>query len=464
MEQLLKQLLGPLEKKGERELQRLSKRVQKRLGREGEKLVAENEPEGGAERAAGANERRDSAEYGGLEAAVQLLIDPDRIRDLAGALGTDVPPGSAATAVQSEPLPAGATAGAAESPPTLIPDSEQLEILPLDNAEGHTVVLRRPEVSEIFQSQPLVEGSHVAFSCFIAGYFPQELTVTWLRRESGGSVAMPIEDSADYAIIPKETCAKDRETYQQMVTLSFTPSVRRDQGAEFIFQVGHVALQTPIERSTGTLEVKGVATRSAKEVAPDSREVTPVPKEVAPNTREVTPVSKEVDPDTREVAPVSKEVAPVSKEVAPNTREVAPVSKEVAPNTREVTPVSKEVAPNTREVTPVSKEVTPGSKEFKPISREDRENAAGGNETHFVDRHREQLIQRVTLVEGVLDKLLGDVLDYEQYLTITAERTNPMKMRKLYEFMLSWNRYCKDQLYGALKDKCKFLVADLEGE
>ncbi|XP_043373223.1 uncharacterized protein LOC119856530 isoform X2 [Dermochelys coriacea] len=401
MEQLLKQLLGPLEKKGERELQRLSKRVQKRLGREGEKLVAENEPEGGAERAAGANERRDSAEYGGLEAAVQLLIDPDRIRDLAGALGTDVPPGSAATAVQSEPLPAGATAGAAESPPTLIPDSEQLEILPLDNAEGHTVVLRRPEVSEIFQSQPLVEGSHVAFSCFIAGYFPQELTVTWLRRESGGSVAMPIEDSADYAIIPKETCAKDRETYQQMVTLSFTPSVRRDQGAEFIFQVGHVALQTPIERSTGTLEVKGVATRSAKEVAPDSREVTPVPKEVAPNTREVTPVSKEVDPDTRE---------------------------------------------------------------FKPISREDRENAAGGNETHFVDRHREQLIQRVTLVEGVLDKLLGDVLDYEQYLTITAERTNPMKMRKLYEFMLSWNRYCKDQLYGALKDKCKFLVADLEGE
>ncbi|XP_027688077.2 uncharacterized protein LOC114021944 [Chelonia mydas] len=418
----MEELLKRLEKKGERELQRFSKRVQKCLVREGEKLMAENKPEGGAEPAAEVNDRRDSAEHGGLEAAVKALIDPDRIRDLAGALGTDVPPGSAATAVQSEPLPARAPAGAAESPPTVIPDSEQLEILPLDNAEGHTVVLRRPEVSEIFQSQPLVEGSHVAFSCFIAGYFPQELTVTWLRRESGESVATPIKDSADYAIIPKETCAKDRETYQQMVTLSFTPSVQRDQGAEFICQVEHVTLQTPIERSTGTLEIKGIATPNAKEVAPDTREVTPVSKEVTP------------------------------------------VSKEVAPDTRGVTPFSKEVAPDSREVTAVSKEVTPDSREFKSISREDRENAAGGKETHFVDRHREQLIQRVTLVEGVLDKLLGNVLDSEQYMTITTEKTNPMKMRKLYEFMLSWNRYCKDQLYWALKDKCKFLVADLEGE
>ncbi|XP_005289502.3 uncharacterized protein LOC101949200 [Chrysemys picta bellii] len=404
MEQLLKQVLGPLEKKGERELQRFSKRVQKCLVREGEKLIAEDTPEGGAEPAAGINDRGDSAEHDGLEVAVKVLTDPERIRDLADALGTDVPPESAATAVQSKPLPAGATAGAA-------------------------VVLRSPEVSEIFQSQPLVEGSHVAFSCFIAGYFPQELTVTWLRRESGDSVATPIEDSADYAIIHKETCAKDKETYQQMVTLSFTPSAQRHQGAEFICQVGHVALQTPIERSTGTLEVKGVATPDAKEVAPNTREVTPV-----------------------------------SKEVARNSREVTPVFKEVAPNMREVTPVFKEVAPVSRKVTPVFKEVAPDSREVKPISREDRGSTAGRKETHFVDRHREQLIQRVTLVEGVLDKLLGDVLDTEQYLTITAERTNPMKMRKLYEFMVSWNKYCKDQLYEALKDKCKFLVADLEGE
>ncbi|XP_050812842.1 uncharacterized protein LOC127052803 isoform X1 [Gopherus flavomarginatus] len=453
MEQLVKQLLGPLEKKGERELQRFGKRLEKCLRREGEKLFAADTPEGGAEPAPDINGLRDSAEHCGLE----LLTDLDRIRNLAEALGTDVPPESAATTVQSEPLPVGATAVAAESSPTVIPDSEQLEILPLDNAEGHTVVLRSPEVSEIFQSQPLVEGSHVAFSCFIAGYFPQELTVTWLRRESGASVAMPIKDSADYAIIHKETRAKDKETYQQMVMLSFTPLAQRDHGAEFICQVGHVALQTLIERSTGMLEVKGVATPDAKEVAPDAREVTSVSKEVAPDAREVTSVSKEVAPDAREVTSVSKEVAP-------NSRKVTPIFKKVAPNSREVTPVFEEVSRYSREVTAVSKEVTPDSREFKPISREDRGSTAGRKETHFVDRHREQLIQRVTLVEGVLDKLLGDVLDTEQYLTITAERTNPMKMRKLYEFMVSWNKYCKDQLYEALKDKCKFLVADLEGE
>ncbi|XP_030418342.1 uncharacterized protein LOC115651434 isoform X2 [Gopherus evgoodei] len=429
MEQLVKQLLGPLEKKGERELQRFGKRLEKCLRREGEKLFAADTPEGGAEPAPDINGLRDSAEHCGLEVAVKVLTDPDCIRNLAEALGTDVPPESAATAVQSKPLPMGATAVAAESSPTVIPDSEQLEILPLDNAEGHTVVLRSPEVSEIFQSQPLLEGSHVAFSCFIAGYFPQELTVTWLRRESGASVAMPIKDSADYAIIHKETRAKDKETYQQMVTLSFTLLAQRDHGAEFICQVGHVALQTLIERSTGMLEVKGVATPDAKEVAPDAREVTSV-----------------------------------SKEVAPNSRKVTPIFKKVAPNSREVTPVFEEVSRYSREVTAVSKEVTPDSREFKPISREDIGSTAGRKETHFVDRHREQLIQRVTLVEGVLDKLLGDVLDTEQYLTITAERTNPMKMRKLYEFMVSWNKYCKDQLYEALKDKCKFLVADLEGE
>uniref|UniRef100_A0A8C8SP65 Uncharacterized protein n=1 Tax=Pelusios castaneus TaxID=367368 RepID=A0A8C8SP65_9SAUR len=98
------------------------------------------------------------------------------------------------------------------------------------------------------------------------------------------------------------------------------------------------------------------------------------------------------------------------------------------------------------------------------MGRPQREQPAPQLGMHFVDRHREQLIQRVTLVEGVMDKLLGDVLDNEEYQTIKAERTNPMKMRKLYEFTLSWNKYCKDQLYEALKDKCKFLVKDLEEE
>ncbi|XP_075785175.1 uncharacterized protein LOC102458637 isoform X2 [Pelodiscus sinensis] len=416
LQDLLKKVLEPLEKKGERELQRMSHRLQACLLREGAKLIAEEQPQD---------------------------LHPG---DQAEGCRRDAPPEPAAAAVQSETLPASASAGAAEPPPTAAPDSTQLEVLSPDKAEGRTVVQRSPEVSEIFQSQPLVEGSHAALSCFIAGYFPPELTVTWLRRERGESVAQPIEDSMDYAIVPKETCARDGETYQQRVTLFFSPTVQRDQGVEFLCRVGHVALQTPIERRTGTLEVKGAAT-------PDSKEVTPESQEVASATEEITSISKAVP-----------EVTAVSRDIAPDARDASPVSRELAPDTSEVTSVSIEVTPDSGDVTAVSGDITPDTREMKPISGEGRGHEAGRNEIHFVDRHREQLIQRVTLVEGILDKLLGSVLDHEQYQTILAERTNPMRMRKLYEFMLSWNRYCKDQLYKALADKCKFLVADLEGK
>ncbi|XP_065450301.1 uncharacterized protein LOC101950806 isoform X5 [Chrysemys picta bellii] len=84
-------------------------------------------------------------------------------------------------------------------------------------------------------------------------------------------------------------------------------------------------------------------------------------------------------------------------------------------------------------------------------------------DTHFVDQHREQLIQRVTAVDGILDSLHGPVLDTEQYQRVRAERTNPDKMRKLYELVPSWNSDCKDKLYQALKDKHSHLVEELSG-
>ncbi|TFJ96969.1 NACHT, LRR and PYD domains-containing protein 1 [Platysternon megacephalum] len=54
---------------------------------------------------------------------------------------------------------------------------------------------------------------------------------------------------------------------------------------------------------------------------------------------------------------------------------------------------------------------------------------------HFIDQHREQLIQRVRQVDGVLDKLYNTVLDNEQYQSIRAERTDPEKMRKLFDLL-----------------------------
>ncbi|XP_042701698.2 uncharacterized protein LOC101950043 isoform X2 [Chrysemys picta bellii] len=84
-------------------------------------------------------------------------------------------------------------------------------------------------------------------------------------------------------------------------------------------------------------------------------------------------------------------------------------------------------------------------------------------EEHFIDQHREQLIQRVRQVDGLLDKLYNTVLDNEQYQSIRAERTDPEKMRKLFDLLPSWNRACKDQLYQVLEAKQKFLIQELKG-
>ncbi|XP_059548151.1 apoptosis-associated speck-like protein containing a CARD [Myotis daubentonii] len=81
---------------------------------------------------------------------------------------------------------------------------------------------------------------------------------------------------------------------------------------------------------------------------------------------------------------------------------------------------------------------------------------------HFVDRHREALIQRVTDVNGVLDALYGSILREEQYQAVRAEATNPDKMRKLFSYAPAWNLACKDRLLQALRVTQPYLVDDLE--
>ncbi|XP_023374470.1 NACHT, LRR and PYD domains-containing protein 1-like [Otolemur garnettii] len=84
---------------------------------------------------------------------------------------------------------------------------------------------------------------------------------------------------------------------------------------------------------------------------------------------------------------------------------------------------------------------------------------------HFVDRHREPLITRVTSVDSVLDKLHGQVLNEEQYEQVRAEATRPDQMRKLFSFSKSWDQTCKDRLYQALKETHPHLIMDLfEGQ
>ncbi|XP_047563582.1 NACHT, LRR and PYD domains-containing protein 1 isoform X1 [Lutra lutra] len=80
---------------------------------------------------------------------------------------------------------------------------------------------------------------------------------------------------------------------------------------------------------------------------------------------------------------------------------------------------------------------------------------------HFLDRHREQLVARVTTVDPVLDKLLGQVLSEEQYDRVRTKATAANQMRELFRFSRSWDLACKDQVYQALKETHPYLIMEL---
>ncbi|XP_065450162.1 uncharacterized protein LOC122172980 isoform X3 [Chrysemys picta bellii] len=118
-----------------------------------------------------------------------------------------------------------------------------------------TGLLRPPEVSEISQPESVTAGEEITLSCRMTGHFPGALSVTWLRRSRGAGAAVPLQGSAEYRIEPGAPCTQDGKSFQQETRLSFTPSVQRDQGAEYVCRVGHVALQTPLERRSRELQV-----------------------------------------------------------------------------------------------------------------------------------------------------------------------------------------------------------------
>uniref|UniRef100_A0A3B3VMB7 CARD domain-containing protein n=1 Tax=Poecilia latipinna TaxID=48699 RepID=A0A3B3VMB7_9TELE len=87
----------------------------------------------------------------------------------------------------------------------------------------------------------------------------------------------------------------------------------------------------------------------------------------------------------------------------------------------------------------------------------------GLGNTHFVDKHRRELINRVGNIGPILDELLDqEVLDNEAYNKINALPTNQEKVRELCTKYLN-ARMTKDIFYIILKKKEKFLIEELEG-
>ncbi|XP_075175951.1 apoptosis-associated speck-like protein containing a CARD [Anomaloglossus baeobatrachus] len=82
---------------------------------------------------------------------------------------------------------------------------------------------------------------------------------------------------------------------------------------------------------------------------------------------------------------------------------------------------------------------------------------------HFVDRHRTQLIQRMSPVAPVLDDLLQKkLISQEQYDTVRSKTTHQEQMRELYQYVRSFGNEDKNKLLQSLKKHNGPLIKNLE--
>ncbi|XP_018582399.1 apoptosis-associated speck-like protein containing a CARD [Scleropages formosus] len=97
-----------------------------------------------------------------------------------------------------------------------------------------------------------------------------------------------------------------------------------------------------------------------------------------------------------------------------------------------------------------------------PVSAGDSKFMVNGR--HFVDYHRNALIQRVCQVDSILDCLLEkDIVNQENYSFIRAQSTEQMKMRELFSGPLnSCGNKGKDEFYFILEKQQPHLIEDLK--
>nr|UBR18736.1 apoptosis-associated speck-like protein containing a CARD [Lateolabrax maculatus]WJN24708.1 ASC [Lateolabrax maculatus] len=112
-----------------------------------------------------------------------------------------------------------------------------------------------------------------------------------------------------------------------------------------------------------------------------------------------------------------------------------------------------------------------GGQSSKPGSSDTASPSAGasGNTkctgADFVDKHRVELINRVSNIAPILDELLErKVISQETYDNIRSLRTSQEKMREIYSSGLKAGRCCKDIFWEILQKNEQFLIADLKGE
>lgn len=82
-----------------------------------------------------------------------------------------------------------------------------------------------------------------------------------------------------------------------------------------------------------------------------------------------------------------------------------------------------------------------------------------------MDKHRGELVMRVSKVDPILDELLAKkVLTVEDYEIIVAQPTAVQKMRFICNYVHKRGRFAKDVFLSVLQKLEPILIADLRGQ
>ncbi|PIO23437.1 hypothetical protein AB205_0198820, partial [Aquarana catesbeiana] len=112
-----------------------------------------------------------------------------------------------------------------------------------------------PVIEEI-DKLPILENTEANLQYKISRYIStSELSVTWHKKEKNGNLTYLPKNSSKYKPNTSISQLQPDNTYSCTTSLLITPRLLDDQGSEFICRVKHPSLETPIERSTGPLQV-----------------------------------------------------------------------------------------------------------------------------------------------------------------------------------------------------------------
>ncbi|XP_073491232.1 uncharacterized protein [Aquarana catesbeiana] len=113
----------------------------------------------------------------------------------------------------------------------------------------------RPQVE--MSVPPLRIGEEATIQCTVTKYFPDAVNVMWLRKDEQSGEMYPVPSDGMYRITNNPLERQSDKLYGYKSCLTFSPSLERDQGVEYICRVEHPSLEQPIETSTGALQVTG---------------------------------------------------------------------------------------------------------------------------------------------------------------------------------------------------------------